>query len=70
MSVEKTDKVTVEADQEGQFFKLPDGWLVDPENSDVVIEHEAEQDRFIVRPVIDDDGLPNCKFIFPTNDAG
>lgn len=70
MSVEKTDKVTVEADQEGQFFKLPDGWLIDPENSAVVIEHEVEHGRYIVRPVIGDDGLPNCKFIFPTNYAG
>lgn len=70
MSVEKTHKVTVEADQEGQFFKLPDGWRIDPENSDVIIEHEVEQDRYIVRPVIGEDGQPNCKFIVPTNEAG
>ena len=70
MSVEKTDKVTVEADQEGPFFKFPVGWLIDPENSEVIIEHEVERDRYIVRPVLGDNGLPNCKFIFPTNDAG
>lgn len=70
MSVEKRYRVTVEADQEGQFFKLPEGWLVDPENSDLIIEHEIEQDRYIVRPVIGDDGLPNCKFISPTTVAG
>lgn len=69
MSVEETYRVTVEADQEGQFFKLPDGWLVDPENSDVIIEHEVGQARYIVRPVIGDDGISNCKFIIPTNEA-
>jgi hypothetical protein len=70
MSVEMTYRVTVETDQDGQFFKLPDGWLIDPENSDLIIEHEVEQDRYIVRPVVGDDGIPNCKFIIPTNEAG
>lgn len=70
MSVEKTYRVTVETDQEGQFFKLPDGWLIDPENSDVIIEYEVEQDRYIVQPVTGEDGLSNCKFISPTKDAG
>lgn len=70
MSGEKRYRVTVETDQEGQFLKLPDGWLIEPENSDVVIEHDVEQERYIVRPVIGDDGIPNCKFIIPTNEAG
>lgn len=70
MSVEKTFRVTVEADKEGQFFKLPAGWLIDPENADVIIEHEVEQDRYIVRPVIGDNGQPNCRFIIPLTEAG
>jgi hypothetical protein len=70
MSVENTYRVTVEADQEGQLFKLPEGWLIDPENSDVIIEHEIENGRYIVRPVFDEDGQPNCKFIFPATEAG
>jgi hypothetical protein len=70
MSVENMYRVTVEADQEGQFFKLPNGWLIDPENADIIIEHDVGQDRYIVQPVTGDDGQPNCKFIFPTNNVG
>ena len=70
MSIEKTYPVIVEDDKEGQFFKLPDGWLIDPENSDVIITREIENGRYIVRPVVDEDGQPNCKFIFPVTEAG
>lgn len=62
-------KITVETDEDGQFFKLPEGWLVEPENSDVIIIHE-EDGSYVVQPVIGEDGQPNCKFIIPTTDAG
>lgn len=70
MSVEQRYRVIVETDQDGQFIKLPDGWLIDPENSDLLVEHEVGQDSYIARPVIRYDGLPNCRFIFPTNELG
>lgn len=70
MSVEGMYRVTVESDEEGLFFKLPDGWLIDPENSEVIITREIETGRYIVRLVIDEDGQPNCTFIFSANEAG
>ncbi len=70
MSGEKIYSVTVEADEEGQFFRLPHGWLIEPENSDVIITHYVEDGTYHVQPVIGDDGQPNCRFIIPTNEAG
>lgn len=60
-----TCDVVVEADAEGQFIRLPEGWLIEPIGSDVVITRIAESGKYLVEPVIGEDGLPNCTFIFP-----
>ena len=68
MRVGKAYSVKIETDQEGLFFKFPDGWLIEPENSDVLITSVPEDGRYVVTPIIGEDGLPNCKFIFPETD--
>jgi hypothetical protein len=70
MSDNAAYRVTIGTDSEGQFFKLPEGWFIEPENSDVILTHDLENGTYVVRPVIDNDGQPNCTFIFPATEAG
>ncbi len=68
MSARWSHSVVVEADEEGCFLRLPEGWLIEPEDSEVVIIPNYENGTYLVRPLIDENGQPNCKFIFPEND--
>ena len=61
--------VVTEADSEGTFIRLPDGWLIEPIGADVSITVDHETGKYLVRPLIGDDGLPTSKFIFPENDV-
>ncbi len=61
--------VIMEADEEGCFLRLPDGWWIEPEGSDVVIIPNLQTGAYHVTPVIREDGTPNCKFIFPEDEA-
>lgn len=68
MSTKRSHLVVVEVDEEGCFLRLPAGWSIEPEDSEVVIIPDYENGSYLVRPLIDENGQPNCKFIFPEND--
>lgn len=68
MSGKLSYSVIIEADHEGCFLRLPEGWAIEPEDSEVVIISDHENGSYLVRPLIDENGQPNCKFIFPEND--
>lgn len=69
MSDKKSCPVTVEADEEGCFLRLPEGWTIEPEESDLIITHDLENGSYLVTPVIDEHGRPNCRFIFPEHES-
>jgi hypothetical protein len=69
MPKRRSYSVVVESDQEGCFLRLPDGWAIEPEDSDVAIIPNHENGTYLVRPLIGDDGVPNCKFTFPENET-
>jgi hypothetical protein len=57
--------VTVQADSEGAYIVLPDGWRIEPADSEVLIIQEEDQMGWIVSPVIGQDGLPTSRLIIP-----
>jgi hypothetical protein len=68
MSDKRSCSGTIEPDEEGCFLRLPEGWTIEPEDSDVLITRALENGSYLVTPVIDEHGRPNCRFIFPEND--
>jgi hypothetical protein len=60
--------VTFESDEQGLFLKLPTGWLIEPPDSDVLISLCEETGVYIVKPILDEHGVPNCKFLLPPSE--